>query len=155
MLGAITEIGTACSTRGAPEEVASDVEAYLVRMRSWAVVEAEMGHSTERILATQFVDDSAVLHEIDDGMPRLRAQLRRIKTFQPRTRQVKSIHAQYVEAWERLEQGYVDIERGVRGADARDLAAGRQALLDWRRGLRTVATKLRALQQDYPPPKGS
>jgi hypothetical protein len=130
--------------------VATDVAAYLDRVRSWASVEGETGRSIERMLATQFVEESTVLHELEDEMPRADAHLRRIEAFRPRTPPLQAVHERYVVAWTTLRRGLGDLQAGIRAADGQAVAAGREAMLEWRRGLRAVAADLRRLQSEYP-----
>jgi len=139
-----------CKTTPPPQEVAADVAAYVDRMRSWAPVEGETGRSIERILGTQFVEESTVLHELDDGIPRADAHLRRIEAFTPRTPAVQAVHQRYLHAWNTLREGFQSIRDGLLESDGRALATGREALIDWRRGLRAVAADLRRLRTEYP-----
>lgn len=114
-------------------------------MQTWAPVEAETGQAIQRILATQFVDDAEVLRQIDDSRPRIERHIHALQAYHPRTADVRAIHREYVDTWIDLLHGYADIEQGLRNADPRELAAGRAALLEWRRRLRTVARDLRDL----------
>jgi hypothetical protein len=146
---------TGCRTAAPPQEVATDVAAYLDRVSFWSPIEGETGRSIERILATQFVEESAVLHELDECIPRTAAHLRRIQAYQPRTSPLQAVHEKYLLAWTTLDQGFAQLQDGIRRAEGSALAEGREALLAWRRGLRTVAADLLQLQRDYPTPRAN
>jgi len=128
-----------------------DLAAYLERMRAWAPVEGEAGRSITRILATQFVDISTILHELSEAAPRVDAHIRRIERVVPRTPAVAAIHSDYVHTWYALRQGLDSTRRGVRDADAAAISSGREAMLEWRRGLRRIADAIRALQNTPTP----
>jgi hypothetical protein len=114
-------------------------------MQAWAPTEVEAGQAIQRILATQFVDDAEVLRQIDESRPRIQRHIHALRAYEPRTADVRAIHREYLDAWVDLLRGYAEIEHGLRDGDPRALAAGRTALLEWRRGLRSVARDLRDL----------
>lgn len=143
-------LAIACSEAPPPHVIATDLAGYLDRMRAWAPVEGEAGRSIQRILATQFVDDSTILHELEDGIPRADNHLRRIAAVVPQTAPVAEIHSAYVEVWRTLREGLGATKKGLADGDGKAVAAGREAMLEWRRGLRRVAHALRALQEAYP-----
>lgn len=141
----IVAIAVAACGPDHPAQLAADVDRYLDAMQAWAPVEVETGQAIQRILATQFVDDAEVLRQIDDSRPRIERHIHALQAYHPRTADVRAIHREYVDAWVDLLRGYAEIERGLRDADPQTLAAGRAALLEWRRRLQTVARDLRDL----------
>jgi hypothetical protein len=136
-------VALACSAP--PGELKLDTEAYLARMSSWAPVEAETNRTLERILVTQFVDESEVRRQIADSRPRILAHLERIRAYAPRTDAVRRIHMAYVAAWERLLSGYDAIESGFESGDNSRLARGRQAIEGWQAAIIAVARDLSEL----------
>ncbi len=134
-----------------------ELRAYLQHMQDWAPVEGETARTLERILATQFVDEAEVRHQIADSRPRIRAHLARIREYRPRTPPVQRIHARYVHAWRRLLAGYDAIEAGFASGDYTRLARGREAMAAWRDGITEVARALRRLANELgvePRPQG-
>ena len=115
-------------------------------MNSWAPVEAETAHTLERIMATQFVDEAEVLRQIAESRPRVQHQLDAAMAYEPRTAEVRRIHAIYVRAWRTLLDGYASITAGLEHGDQAKLANGRQAMLQWRDTIVEVAEELRALR---------
>gem|GEM_PF-1714125 len=153
---ALLLLGVLAACHPGAAAVRLDLQAYLQHMRLWAPVEAETARTLERILATQFVDEAEVRHQIADSRPRLRAHLERIRAYQPRTPPLQRIHARYVRAWQDLLSGYDAIEKGFTTGDYTNLARGREAMAAWRDGITGVAHDLRALADDLgvEPPAG-
>lgn len=129
-----------------PAAVRADTLAYLQKMTSWAPVEAETARTLERIMATQFVDEAEVLRQIAESRPRVQRQLDAATAYQPRTADVRRIHASYIKAWRTLLDGYASITAGFEHGDQEKLASGRQAMLQWRDTIVEVAEELRALR---------
>jgi len=140
-----------CHEAPTARAISTDLAGYLERMKAWAPVEGEAGRSIQRVLATQFVDHSTILHEIDEGIPRVDRHLRRIEAVVPQSAQVAAIHADYVAVWKTLRRGLESTRVGLLQSDGEAVASGREAMLEWRRGLRRVADALRALQAKHPP----
>jgi hypothetical protein len=132
---------------GTPASRRSDVERYLAAMQGWAAVELETGQTIDRIIDTHFVDEAEVQRQIAENHPRLRQHLLRLRSYRPASPDVVAVHRLYLMTWERLDAAYTDIVGGMDEADQPRLARGRQGLLEWRRGLRTVATDLRDLAE--------
>ena len=124
----------------------ADTLAYLQKMNSWAPVEAETAHTLERIMATQFVDEAEVLRQIAESRPCVQRQLDAATAYDPRTADVRRIHATYIKAWRTLLDGYGSITAGFEHGDQAKLASGRQAMLQWRDTIVEVAEELRALR---------
>ena len=125
----------------------ADAQAYLDRAKAWAPVEAETARALERILATEFVDEAEVRHQINDNRPRALAHLERIRAYTPRTETLRRIHQIYIDAWQALLEGYDAIELGFNSGDYTKLAAGREGLARWKEGLVRAARELRELSQ--------
>jgi len=137
-------VAASCSTP--PAAVRADTLAYLQKMNSWAPVEAETARTLERIMATQFVDEAEVLRQISESRPRVQRQLDAATAYEPRTADVRRIHATYIKAWRTLLDGYASITTGFEHGDQEKLASGRQAMLQWRDTIVEVAEELRALR---------
>lgn len=135
-----------CSDVTPPAEINADIAAYVDRLRDWAPVEGEAGRSVDRLIATHFVDESAVLHELQDALPRSEEQIERALSYSPRTRDVQAIHAEYTAAWTALHDGLEQIRHGITTADGHALSAGREAILTWRNSLQRIARQIRALR---------
>lgn len=136
---------TACQPGVPRERLAADVSEYLRTVQAWAPVEVEADQTITRILATQFVDDIAVLREIAESRPRIQRHLHAVMAYQPSTPDVAAVHRSYIEAWTTLLVAYDQIEQGIRTGDTATLSTGRRNLLQWRRTLRVVAADLREL----------
>jgi len=132
-----------------PAETRIDLRAYLARTRAWAPVESEAAHTIERIMKTQFVDEAEVLRQIADSKPRVLAHLQTLRSYTPHSKEVATVHAHYVAAWERLLAGYEAIEQGFASGDYTKLARGREAMEAWRAGIVDVAQELRELMQHF------
>ncbi len=145
---ALAALGFLVGCRPGKAAVRLDLRAYLQHMQEWAPVEGETARTLERILATQFVDEAEVRHQIVDSRPRIRAHLARIRAYQPRTPPVQRIHARYIHAWRRLLAGYDAIEAGFASGDYTRLARGREAMAAWRDGIAEVARALRRLADE-------
>ena len=104
-----------CSTP--PAAVRADTLAYLQKMNSWAPVEAETARTLERIMATQFVDEAEVLRQISESRPRVQRHLDAATAYEPRTADVRRIHATYIKAWRTLLDGYASITTGFEHGD--------------------------------------
>jgi hypothetical protein len=133
----------------APGTVATDVQAYLQRARTWAPVEAEANRTIERILKTQFVDEAEVRRQIADSRPRLLAHIESVRAYKPRAPVLVRIHERYVAAWQSLVGGLDAILSGFDSGDYTRLAKGREAMTGWRRTMLEVASDLRDLMQRY------
>jgi hypothetical protein len=142
---ALALLGCLVGCRPGKAAVRLDLRVYLQHMQEWAPVEGETARTLERILATQFVDEAEVRHQIADSRPRIRAHLARIRAYRPRTPPVQRIHARYMHAWRRLLAGYDAIEAGFASGDYTRLARGREAIAAWRDGITEVARALRHL----------
>ncbi len=143
---AIAAAVTACGRTASAER--TDVQAYLERMRAWAPVEAEAARAVERILATEFVDEAEVLHQIEESRPRIVAHVEHVRAYAPRTDRVRAIQNRYVSAWESLLEAYRQIEAGFATGDYTKLARGREAMVVWRDGMLDVARRLRSLAEE-------
>ena len=140
---AALSLAVACTTSSV--DLRADVQAYWQRMSAWAPVEAETARTLERILATQFVDEAEVRHQIADSRPRLVAHLERAEGYVPRTPPLERLHRRYVGAWHALLAAYHAIEDGVTATDQLKLARARLAMLQWRATIRAVARELRSI----------
>lgn len=143
---ALALAATACHHRD--ETVRTDRDAYLRQMEAWGPVQGATATALERILATEFVDDAAVLHELADARPRAETHIAVARAYEPRTPPIAEIHQAYVAAWDELVAAYAQVERGIRNADAADLAAGRRAFGSWRDAMMKTARDLRQLGED-------
>ena len=126
----------------------NDVRAYLQRAAGWAPVEAETARTLDRILATEFVDEAEVRHQIADSRPRILAHLERVRSVPPPSGRLATINEKYVNAWQQLLAGYGQIEEGFSSGDYTKLARGREAMAAWRDGLVIVARELRQLASE-------
>jgi hypothetical protein len=102
----------------------------------------------ERILATQFVDETEVRHQIDESRPRILAHLEKVRAYVPLGARVQKIAKAYVATWEELLGGYAAIEEGFSSGDYTKLARGREAMAAWRDGILDVARELRELASE-------
>src|SRR5262249_49194429 len=84
--------------------------------------------------------------QIGDSRPRVERQLDEAQRYEPRTSEVRHIHATYLEAWKALLGGYQQIQAGLENSDQPKLAQGRLAMARWREGSRRGARDLRALR---------
>jgi hypothetical protein len=134
----------ACSTP--PAALRADTLAYLRKMSSWAPTEAETARTLERILATEFVDETEVSRQIADSTPRVQRQLTEAEQYEPRTAEVRRIHAVYVASWRTLLDGYSSITAGFETGDQTKLSRGREAMARWRDSIVQVARELRELR---------
>ena len=137
-------IACASSRSGA---LRSDLERYLQQMATWAPVQAETARTLERILATEFVDEAEIRHQIADDRPRVLAHLERARGYSPQTATVQDLHRTYLAAWEQLLDGYSAIERGFSSGDYTNLSRGRDDMTAWRDGLLRVAQQLGELAE--------
>jgi hypothetical protein len=132
-------VGCGASRSGA---LHADVERYLQQMSSWAPVQAETARTLERILATEFVDEAEIRHQIADDRPRVLAHLERARAYAPQTPTLQALHRAYLDAWQQLLDGYAAIERGFTTGDYTNLSRGREDMTAWRDGLVRVARQL-------------
>lgn len=129
-------------------ETRNDVRAYLQKTAGWAPIESETARALERILATQFVDEPEVLHQIHESRPRILAHLQVVRALAPKDPRLQKINRTYVSAWEGLLTGYAAIEDGFSSGDYTKLARGREAMAAWRDGIKDVARELRELASE-------
>src|SRR5262245_11630565 len=97
--------------------VRHDLTRYLRHVNDWAPIEAETAATIDRILRTQFVDEAEVRRQIAGDAPRVAKHLRALRAVLPETREVRDIHARYVETWTALAAGYDSVLRGLTTAD--------------------------------------
>lgn len=114
-------------------------------MQQWAPIEGETNRTIERILGTQFVDEAEVHRQISASRSEITAHLARIRAYTPRTTPVQQLHREYAGGWERLLQGYREIEEGFASGDYSHLTRGREAMLAWRGAIGRVAAELATL----------
>jgi hypothetical protein len=143
-LACVLALLAACSTP--PAALRADTLAYLQKMSSWAPDEAETARTLERILATEFVDQAEVLRQISDNTPRVQSHLAEAEQYQPRTAEVRQIHAVYVASWRTLLDAYGSITAGFASGDQNKLAQGRNGMARWRDAIMQVARELRDLR---------
>jgi hypothetical protein len=143
-LACLVALPWACSTP--PAALRADTLAYLQKMSSWAPTEAETARTLERILATEFVDQAEVLRQISDSTPRVQRQLAEAEHYEPRTSEVRRIHAVYVGSWQTLLDAYGSITAGFETGDQRKLSEGRDGMARWRDAIMRVAHELRELR---------
>jgi hypothetical protein len=115
-------------------------------MSSWAPTEADTAQTLERILATEFVDEAEVRRQIADSTPRVRRQLAEAEQYEPRTAEVRRIHAVYVGSWQTLLDAYGSITAGFESGDQTKLSRGRDGMARWRDAIVQVARELRDLR---------
>jgi hypothetical protein len=139
--------GLGCQTSASATR--TDLRAYLAHTRTWAPVEADTARTIERILRTEFVDEAEVLRHIAESRPRIAVHLQRLRAFTPHSVEVRRVHARYVEAWQKLLDGYDAIERGFATGDYTELARGREAMADWKATILDVARELRQLMDHF------
>jgi hypothetical protein len=139
--------GLGCQT--STSATRTDLRAYLAQTRTWASVEAETARTIERILRTEFVDEAEVLHAIAESRPRIAVHLQRLEALAPRSVEVRRVHTRYVEAWQKLLEGYDAIERGFATGDYTELARGREAMAQWKATILDVAHELRQLMDHF------
>ena len=120
----------------------TDLERYLQQMSTWAPVQAETARTLERILATEFVDEAEIRHQIADDRPRVLAHLELARAYSPQTATVQNLHRTYLAAWQQLLDGYSAIELGFSSGDYTNLSRGRDDMTAWRDGLVRVAQQL-------------
>jgi hypothetical protein len=140
--------GLSVGCNPAERTLRAELTLYLQRTADWAPVEAETARTIDRILATQFVDEAEVRRQVTDDLPRVRAHLARIEQVDPTAPELRDIHRGYVDTWRRLATGYERLLHGLDTGDVPDIAAGREALQAWRRGILATARELRQLQTD-------
>ena len=126
----------------------SEVTRYLQLETEWAPIEAETARTIDRILATQFVDESEVRRQVAADSPRINAHLSRIAAYNFRSPEVAALHGQYMASWRDLLEGYRRIDQGIHVASASDISMGRRALESWRRSILDVARELRRLRDE-------
>jgi hypothetical protein len=68
-----------------------------------------------------------------------------IARYTPETPEVSKIHTRYVGAWQRLQEGFDLIRRGMISEDGIRLAEGRRHLESWSEDMLHVASDLREL----------
>jgi len=146
LLLSIALVASGCTSSSA--EMRGDVRAYLQKTAGWAPIESETARVLERILATQFVDEPEVLHQIEESRPRILAHLQVVRALAPRNPRIHEINQSYVRAWEGLLGGYAAIEEGFSSGDYTKLARGREAMAAWRDGIMDVARELRELASE-------
>jgi len=134
----------ACSTPS-EQRLQADLRGYLVHVREWAPTEAETARAIDRIVATQFVDDAEVRRQVAADAPRVDRQIARVQAVEPATKEMRAIHARYLEAWRGLAAGYATLLAGIDAGDATRIAAGRRALDDWRAAIVETATEIKRL----------
>jgi hypothetical protein len=144
VLPGVLALLAACSAP--PAALRADTLAYLQKMSSWAADEAETARTLERILATEFVDEAEVLRQISDSTPRVQSHLAEAEQYQPRTSEVRQIHAVYVGSWRTLLDAYGSITAGFATGDQSKLAHGRDGMARWRDAIMRVAQELRDLR---------
>lgn len=142
----------ACSPAGEP--LRSDTTRYLQLMEQWAPAQAEAARSIDRILASHFVDESEVRHQIDELQERVSSHLARARAYEPATLAVKRVHSRYLFAWEQLSSGCTSVIHGFDLGDTAAIASGRKAIELWVQVLPEIARELRALAAEAgaPPP---
>ena len=146
MLVALALVAGGCGSSS--NETRNDVRAYLQKTAGWAPIESETARVLERILATQFVDEPEVLHQIQESRPRILAHLQVVRALAPTNPRIQKINRTYVSAWEGLLAGYAAIEEGFSSGDYTKLARGREAMAAWRDGIMDVARELRELASE-------
>jgi len=126
----------------APTPERDEVGPYLQQLQTWAPQEAEAARAVTRILRTQFVDEAEVRRQVEESLPRVRAQVEALAAYEPRSAEIRAIHTRYLAGWRRLQRGYEEILRALDSGDQSGLAHGRNAFLSWRDTLRETADRL-------------
>jgi hypothetical protein len=135
-----------CDSSAAPRpDLELDVAQYLARVKRWAPIEHQASVAIGKIFRTHLVDVAAVTGVTGSILPDVDKHLVAISAFTPRTPEIIRVHDRYVDAWERLRDGFQDIQDGMHGDDAMRLAEGRRRLDAWAGEMVQVATELREL----------
>ena len=146
---ALTVLAALAACSRAPDATRIDLSAYLARSKTWAPAEAEAARTIMRIFDTQFVDEPEIRRQIADSRPRVLAHLAELRDYHPRSAEVGHVHERYLDAWQKLLDGYDAIEKGFATGDYTNLARGRQDLEAWRDTMVEVAEELRGLMQHF------
>jgi len=146
---ALPLVAFALGCHAPPDVTRTELRAYLARSERWAPVEAEAARTIERILRTEFVDEAEIRRQIADSRPRVLEHLQGLRAYTPQSDEVRRVHARYIEAWQKLLDGYQAIEEGFTTGDYTKLARGREGMMAWRDGIVSVAQELRQLRDDY------
>jgi hypothetical protein len=123
-----------------------DIARYLQQLGEWAPQEAEIARAVRRILATQFVDEAEVRHQMAESLPRIESQLTLMRAYNPHAAELEDIHQAYVAAWDGLRRGYADIATGLDTGDQAAIGRGRRRLVGWRQAIPDMARHLRELR---------
>src|SRR5262249_55016562 len=146
---ALAALATALGCSHAANDTRIDLSAYLARTKVWAPAEAETARTIVRIFDTQFVDEPEIHRQIDDSRPRVLAHVAQLREYHPRSAEVQHVHSQYLDAWQKLLDGYDAIEKGFATGEYTNLARGRKDLEDWRDTMVAVAEELRGLMEHF------
>jgi hypothetical protein len=142
-------VGALIACQTPPQVIRTDVQAYLMRSRAWAPVEADAARTIKRIMDTQFVDEPEIHRQIAESRPRVLAHTAALRDYHPRSDEVRRVHRHYMTAWDRLLAAYDAIEDGFTSGDYRKLARGREDMVAWQDGIVRVADELRTLADHY------
>jgi hypothetical protein len=122
-----------------------DVAQYVARINQWAEAERQASATISQLFRSHFLDADRVTSLTDRMLPVIEKHLATITRYTPETPEVSGIHARYVGAWRRLEEGFDLIRRGMISEDGIRLAKGRRHLEQWSEDMLRVASDLREL----------
>jgi len=122
-----------------------DVAEYLARINQWAQAEREASAAISQLFRSHFLDADLVTSVTDRMLPVIDKHVAVIARYTPETPEVSKIHARYVGAWRRLQEGFDLIRRGMISEDGIRLAKGRRDLELWSEDMLRVASDLREL----------
>lgn len=135
-----------CESAPAPRPgLEIDVAQYLARVKQWAPIERQAAIAIKKIFRTHLVDVAAVTVVTGPILRDVHKHLTVISAFTPRTPEITRVHDRYLGAWQRLRDGFQDIQDGMQQDDAMRLAKGRRLLEAWEGEMVRVAAELREL----------
>jgi len=120
---------------------------FLRVLNAWAPADGAAAGAIERVLATQFVDDAEVRHQVTELSARVSAHLAKVAAYHPRSPEVAALYTRYRGAWEQLSGGCAEIEAGLDQGVPERLAGGREALEAWADSLASMARDTRRLAE--------
>lgn len=139
----------ACTSSGGPRPgLEVDVARYIARLKQWAKVERDVSAAVAEIFHSHFLDAALITSVTERTLPTVEQHVHTIASYTPSTPEVEQIHARYAHAWNRLREGMVLIDQGIRLDDAIRLAQGRRRLEVWQEQLLDVAAALQDLAKD-------
>lgn len=111
-----------------PIDIAEDLTTWMKSIKEWEPDEKKVFDTIGTVGKAQFVEDDYTSRSLKEVLPVVRAHIRRMQAFQPKTEEMGNVVRLYRKGWEDLELSFHAIINAAEAKDYVRLAKARQQM---------------------------